>query len=209
MSVAAKVGADAVSRYEFRVFAPGLGWLGSAIRRRASLASYREGGEVYLLLAGRQEINLKIRGQALELKRLVHREADLQQWQPAFRLDLPAMAAELDAVWSDLAVDAACPRAGGRCTAADLVQRFADRDAAHGIARLFKQRWSFRLAGCAVELVEVTANGARLTGAAIESADPAAVQRLRRELGLSDWENVSYVLALSRLLGWVPPHDAG
>ena len=75
--------------------------------------------------------------------------------------------------------------------------------------RVFKQRLSYRCDDCAVELVEVVANGARLSGAAVESTDPGAVLRLCADLGLHGQENVSYVLALSRLLGWIPPPDSG
>jgi hypothetical protein len=196
-------------RYELRLFAPDLRALEAEIRRHAPLARYREGLELYLLVAGRPDCNLKIRDGALEMKRLHHRERGLEQWRPAFRHELPAAADLLSAELGGLFALAEPLFAGGEADAAEVARRLGAPDVGVAPVSLFKRRWGFVIDDCLVEVVEALINGARLMSAALESADPRAVLALRERLQIAPQENVSYVLAVERVLGRAPlPHDA-
>lgn len=194
-------------RYELRLFAPDLRALEAEIRRHAPLARYREGLEVYLLLADRPDCNLKIRDGALEMKQLHHRERGLEQWRPAFRHELPAAADLLSAELGGLFALAEPLFGAGEADAAEVVRRLSAPDAGAAPASLFKRRWGFAIDDCLVEVVELLINGARVMSVALESADAGAVLALRDRLGIAPQENVSYVLAIARVLGRAPLPD--
>jgi hypothetical protein len=85
----------------------------------------------------------------------------------------------------------------------DLAARIAGisgRAAVHVV----KGRRRLQLTDVRAELVEITANGAALESIAIESEDASALHEVAGQVGLADAENVSYALALHRLLGWEP-----
>jgi exopolyphosphatase / guanosine-5'-triphosphate,3'-diphosphate pyrophosphatase len=200
---------DTPPRYEFRVFAPDLSWMEARIRTLAPLGRYRESLETYLLVPGRNEVNLKIRDGALELKRLIERRRGLEQWRPEFRLDLPADGPALAEHLKALVNLGQRLDEGGPRDAEDLFALLAEAQPGVATASLFKKRFGFVLDDCLAEVVEVLINGARLMSVALESEEPRAVLALRVKLGMEGWDNVSYVLAAERVLGRAPlPEDA-
>ena len=191
-------------RYEFRTFGPDLGTVGARLREMAPLGRYRESRELYLLLPGRLDLNLKVRDDALELKRRVELDDDLELWRPAFRLAFPIPATTLREHLADLLPESATLPDTGSCDARRLLALLTAPRTGVARASLFKQRFGFDIAGCLAEVVEVLVNGARLMSAAVEAEDPARVRAQRDRLGLAGTENVGYVLALERVLGRLP-----
>lgn len=55
------------ARYEFRAFAHDFGIAEEAIRRHAPVDRYRESLEVYLMSAGNEETNTKVRGGLMDI----------------------------------------------------------------------------------------------------------------------------------------------
>jgi hypothetical protein len=200
---------DTPPRYEFRVFAPDLSLMEARIRTLAPLGRYRESLETYLLVPGRNEVNLKLRDGALELKQLIERRWGLEQWRPGFRLDLPADGRALAGHLKDLVNLGQGLDEGGPQDAEGFVALLAEAQPGVATASLFKKRFGFVLDDCLAEVVEVLINGARLTSVALESERPRAVLALREKLGMDGWDNLSYVLAAERVLGRAPlPEDA-
>jgi len=191
-------------RYEFRVFAPDLGSIEAHIRGQASLSRYRESLETYLLIPGRPDLNLKIREGALELKRLLQREGALEQWHPEFRQVFPVSVEQLTEQLEGHLNLAEPPTVNGDWDAGRFVHWVADPYIGVGVASLFKQRFGFELYDCLVEIDRLLVNGAGLASVALESTDAEAVLALRERLGMSEQDNVSYVLALERVLGRSP-----
>jgi exopolyphosphatase/guanosine-5'-triphosphate,3'-diphosphate pyrophosphatase len=71
-----------------------------------------------------------------------------------------------------------------------------------------KHRRRFTIDGCAAELTDVRVEGASSRTFAIESEDPGAVVRVRRDLGLDGHPNVSYPRALAVYAGLAGPRGA-
>jgi hypothetical protein len=71
-------------------------------------------------------------------------------------------------------------------------------------ASVYKRRFRFTLAARRAEYDQLLVNGAAVESVAIESVEPQAVLKLQATLQLDDFENQSYPLALSRMLGITP-----
>jgi exopolyphosphatase/guanosine-5'-triphosphate,3'-diphosphate pyrophosphatase len=71
-------------------------------------------------------------------------------------------------------------------------------------ARVLKRRFGYMINGCISEIAELLINGAAIKTMAVESADIAAVLKAKEMLGLQEYENVNYVMAIKQILGMQP-----
>ena len=67
--------------------------------------------------------------------------------------------------------------------------------------KVFKRRFGFTVNECMTEIADLLVNGAAIRTVAVESADAEAVLRTRDALGLTDYDNVNYLLAIKRIIG--------
>ena len=200
---------ETVARYEFRAFAHDFGIVEDSIRRRAQLARYRESVEVYIMSAGNDENNTKVRGGLMDIKVLVNRDRGLEQWNPRMKGEFPLsrqvigdeVFPALGVVLPDLKRDAY------------TFERYLDEiigphpDLA--AVSVYKQRSGFDIDGCITELANVYINGALMKTACLESTDPGLVLETRTRLHLDDHENVNYLVAIKRVIGMASlPEDA-
>ena len=72
------------------------------------------------------------------------------------------------------------------------------------VAKVFKRRFGYTINGCISEVAELLINGAAIKTIAVESLDVGAVLQAIEILGLQEYENVSYLLAIKRILGMAP-----
>ncbi|MCW8964431.1 MAG: hypothetical protein OQL16_11600, partial [Gammaproteobacteria bacterium] len=80
---------ETTARYEFRVFANDFGIAEGAMRRDARMVRYRESLEAYIVSAANDENNTKVRDALMDIKVLVNRERDLEQWNPRMKGEFP------------------------------------------------------------------------------------------------------------------------
>jgi hypothetical protein len=88
-----------------------------------------------------------------------------------------------------------------------LAQFLQDTTQSHpalSIARVFKRRFGYTIDGCISEIAELTINGAAIKTIAVESLDVQTVLQAREMLGLQEYANVSYLLAIKRIIGMAP-----
>lgn len=199
---------EVVARYEYRIFAAGLGLVEERLRALADCEAIQESREVYLLWPGALDRNVKLRGGGIELKLRIGQEDGLERWRPAGRWEFPLAAAVLhERLLAGLDEKGCLPRIGAALSRNDLLGSVvpACRDLVR--ANLFKRRFRFTLSGCATEIDDVRVNGAALASLAIEAEDPQAVLAARARLGLEGRENVAYPLAVARVLGLAPLPD--
>lgn len=192
------------ARFEFRCWARHFGPVGLCLDQVRSSEGIRESDEIYIVsMAG--DINVKVRDDALDVKKLTQTQDDLEQWRPlsstAFPLSVATLACEILP-----ALGTAAPE--GLSGKAHSVDRFL-RDVVFPNSRLnaaavSKRRVAFTLTECMAEIVEVRINGAELHTLALESTDPAAVTAARRRLHMEAMENLSYPAAIRRVVGMEP-----
>ena len=198
---------ETVARYELRAFANDFGIVEEAIRSCARLAHYRESLEVYIVSAGNDENNTKVRGGLMDIKVLVDRYQGLEQWNPRMKGEFPLPRHAIR--------DAAFPAFG--VAVPDLkrneysLKQYLDEVIGPHLdlaaVSVYKQRSGFDIDGCTVELANVTINGASMRTACLESTDPELVLETRTRLHFDGYENVNYLLAIKRVIGMAPLPD--
>jgi len=69
------------------------------------------------------------------------------------------------------------------------------------VVQVHKRRQRYTISGCSAEMTDVVADGKPIRTVAIEHEDPARVLAAVHEMGLDQFENISYPRGLKRLLG--------
>ena len=155
--------------------------------------------EAYLLPLGLGGRDIKIRGQALEIKDLVAQRADMQLWRNAARLPFPIPSA---AVERELILRLALgqPLSRERYTAEQILGELVGPRHNVAVVTLRKRRRLFESAGCRAEVAEVEVGGRRTLTACAEHEDPDRLRQAAAELGLDRHPNLDYPTALARLV---------
>jgi hypothetical protein len=195
---------DTGARYELRAFAQGFGLVEETLRRDAGAIRYRESLEVYILSAGNDGNNTKVRDGRMDIKDLVNRDRGLERWSPRMKGEFPlARGVILEQVLPALAVDAPQLRRDAypfEDYLRDIIIPHPDLAA----VSVFKQRLGFDIEGGVAELAKVYINGAFLRTVCLESTDPDRVLATAARIHLDNYENVSYPLAIKRVVGMAP-----
>lgn len=195
---------EIIPRYEFRVFAQNFGLVEEKIRKLSELEKFRESSEIYILSAGNNENNTKIRFNKMDIKVYVKEEKGLQQWKPRMKGEFPMKVGVIrDEVFSAFGV--AVPEFNrSEYTLEQYLEDIIKPHPELAVARVFKRRFGYRINGCITEIAELLINGAAIKTVAIESVDIEAVLKAKEMLGLQEYENVNYLLAIKRILGMEP-----
>jgi hypothetical protein len=191
-------------RYEFRAFAQQFGLVEEKMRKLSKLKKFRESSEIYILSAKNNKNNVKIRYDALDIKVFVKEDRGLQQWRPKFKEEFPIKRKTIrDEVMAALGV---AVEAFNRSeyTLQQLLEQIIEPHPELVLARVFKRRFSYTINGCISEVAELLINGAAIKTIAVESLDVGAVLKAKELLGLQEYENVSYLVAIKRILGMAP-----
>jgi hypothetical protein len=193
-----------IPRFEFRAFAQNFGMVEEKIRTLAEFEKFRESSEIYILSAANNHNNTKIRNNMMDIKRLVKEEKGLQQWEPKMKAEFPIMVNIIcDEVFP--AFDAAVPEFHRpEYTLAQYLEDIIKPHPELALAYVFKRRYGYSIKGCHAEIADLLINGAAIKTLAVESVDVEAVLTVKATLGLQEYENVNYVLAIKRIIGMEP-----
>jgi hypothetical protein len=187
----------APERFEYRIW-------GTAFAELPAPDAVAESVEVYLL-PRRDGSNVKIRGGALEIKRLIGMQDGLQRWLPAWRGELPLPGSALErAVCPALGV-APPPLARRRYDVATLLAEVVPALAGVRAVHLRKRRRQFNVAGARAERTRVVVGEITLESAAVEAERFEDAARATEQLMLRRAPNLDYVAALRRLLAGPRP----
>jgi hypothetical protein len=190
-----------IPRYEFRAFGQNFGLAEEKMRKLSKLDKFRESSEIYILSPGNNENNVKIRYHTLDIKVWVKEEKGLQQWTPRMQAEFPM---KMEVLRDDVfpALGTAVPEFNrAEYTLEQFVEDLMSPHPELVFARVFKRRFGYTINGCISEIAELLVNGAAIKTVALESADIAAVLKAKEMIGLQEYENVNYVLAIKRILG--------
>ena len=188
-------------RFEFRTWAKNFGMVEEKMRRLSACEGIRESTETYIVSAGNDENNTKIRDGLMDIKVFVTEREGLEQWNPRMKGKFPMSAAELE---SDV-----FPAFGVEMPAlareSYSLEQYLDEvilpHAQLSAVRVFKRRFAFTINGCIAEHAEIEINGAGLQTTSVESVDVPAILEARKMLGLDEYENVNYLRAIKRVIG--------
>jgi exopolyphosphatase/guanosine-5'-triphosphate,3'-diphosphate pyrophosphatase len=187
-----------VPRWEWRCFGESLGDVGPI----GSLVpeQVQESDEVYLLSeAGTDAV--KIRGELMDVKHLVHVNGDgLEQWLPVMKVASPLPAADVAAVLDALRVEAPDRPLRAAYTFRELLDEVVSPDPRLLAVSVHKLRHRYTIGGCMAELTDVRTGQGSTRTIAIESEDPARVIATVRALGFAPQPNVSFARGLKALV---------
>jgi len=92
-------------RFEFRTFAQNFGMVVEKMRKLSPVEKIRESQEVYIMSAGNNENNTKVRDKLMDIKVFVTEKEGLEQWNPLMKGEFP-MSTEMikNDVWPALGI---------------------------------------------------------------------------------------------------------
>ncbi len=191
-------------RFEFRAFGQDFGIVEEAMRGLSPVAKYRESLEVYIMSAGNDDNNTKIRADLMDIKVLVKRDRGLEQWSPRMKGEFP-MARETLQGEVFPAFGVSVPEfSRDSYTLGQYLREIIHPHPDLAAVSVFKRRYAFDVQGCIAELADVCVNGATIRTACLESTDADAILKAQEAVHLDGYENVNYLLAIKRVIGMAP-----
>ena len=193
--------AEIKPRFEFRTFAQNFGIVENKMRKLSPVEMIRESSEIYIMSAGNNENNTKVRDDKMDIKVFVTEEKGLQQWNPRMKGQFPMETAMIrDDVFPAFGVTV--PDFKRDVYTLDqylneIIKPHPDLQA----VSVFKRRFAFTINGCIAELGTVLINGALIRTANLESTDVDAIVEAMKMVSLEEYENINYLMAIKRVIG--------
>ena len=196
-----------IPRYEFRTFAQNFGMIETKMRTLSKCEMIRESSEVYIVSATNNENNTKIRDRKMDIKEFVETKQGLERWNPRMKGEFPMKIQMIQ----DEVIPAFGVEEPNFSRNEYTLQQYLDEiilphprlSAVH----VFKRRFAFTVNGCITEIAHLLINGAAIQTVAVELEDVDAILKAMELLGLTEYENVNYLLAIKRVIGMEPLPD--
>lgn len=189
-------------RFEFRAFAQNFGMVIDKMRKLSPCEIIRESSEIYIMAAANNENNTKIRDNKMDIKVFVTEKDGLQQWNPRMKGEFP-MKAEMikNDVFSAFGVS--LPEfKRDEYTLQQYLDEIIKPHPELSAVKVFKRRFAFTVNNTIVESAEILINNAAIQTVAVESTEIDDILKAKEMLGLTEYENVNYLLAIKRIIGW-------
>lgn len=191
-------------RFEFRAFAQNFGVVIEKMRKLSPVEKIRESSEIYIMSAGNNENNTKVRDKLMDIKVFVTEKEGLEQWNPRMKGEFPMKTSMIkDEVFTAFGVK--LPEfARDEYTMMQFIDEVIRPHNDLAPVNIFKRRFAFTINDCIAESAEILINGAYIQSVNVESVDIDAILKAKDMLSLNDYENVNYLLAIKRVIGMEP-----
>lgn len=201
-----KIGEISKPRFEFRTFGQDFD---EAAYRMARLSVpvpekvwERESAEIYIVSRANDINNTKIRDGKMDIKTFVTEVDGLEQWNPLMKGEFPIPVATL----SDEVFPAFQVKAPKFTQDTYSLDEFLDMVRAHPelqAVKVHKRRYGFMVNETICEVANVLINGAEVVSINSESTEIADIQKTMEDVGLVGLENINYLQAIKRVIGWI------
>ena len=195
---------EIIPRFEFRTFAQDFGIVERKMRALSPVEKIRESTEIYIVSSENNKNNAKIRDDLIDIKVFIQEKEGLEQWAPRIKGAFPMRADMIrDGIFPAFGVDP--PEF--KHNIYTLNQYLKEIISPHPkllAVQVFKRRFAFTIYGCIAELGEVYINGAKIRTANIESVDIHAILKAKQMVGMQEYENINYLMAIKRVIGMEP-----
>jgi hypothetical protein len=163
-------------------------------------ARERSSEEIYLASIPNDINNVKIRDGSIDIKRLLKKQANLEQWEPVFKSGFPvAKEILINEVYPALMIDVADIQKS-IFSLEEFMELSGNQNGLYS-ARVIKKRFGYMIDGTICEYCNVVIEGVPLDTVAIESVDPVDILKTITKTGLEDIININYLEAVKRVLG--------
>jgi len=189
-----------IPRWEWRTFGEDFGDAEVNIKKYECTREV-ESSEVYILSKKSSE-NIKVRDTLMDIKVLREVNGDtLEQWFPIMKATFPIGKDEMVEVFKAAGVEVDLADAED-IDFNDFIAKYIDSNPDLKSVGVFKKRYGYMIDGATVELADLTIDGKTIRTTAVEDADPELVINLVKKLGLIGFENISYIKAMRRMVGF-------
>ena len=201
-----KIGEISKPRFEFRTFGQNFDKSAKLMARLSNPVPKkvweRESDEIYILSKTNDINNTKIRDGKMDIKTYVQTIDGLEQWNPlmkgefpiskdilvndvfpAFQVDMPALTKDTYTLEEFIVMIDAHPDLQG--------------------VKVHKQRFGYMVNDTICEVGNVLINGAKVVTINSESTELDDIKKTIEDCELEDCENINYLQAIKRVIGWI------
>ena len=201
-----KVGEISKPRFEFRSF--GQDFNNQAARMaRLSIPIpeklwVRHSPEIYIMSRINDINNTKIRDGKMDIKTYVQTVDGLEQWNPLTKTEYPV---SMDFLKSDIfpAFQVDIPSFNKSEYTMDEFLEMVKSQSELQAVRVVKERFGYMVNNTICEVGNVIINGAKVMSINSESTELDDIKKTMSDVGLDGVENINYLQAIKRVLGWI------
>ena len=201
-----KIGEISKPRFEFRSF--GQSFEDSAKRMARFSVPIpekvweRESEEIYILSKTNDINNTKIRDGKMDIKTFVQTVDGLEQWNPLMKGEFPiSKKVLLDEVFPAFKVK--MPVLNKEVYTFDEFMAIIDSHPDLQGVRVYKQRFGYMVNNTLCEVGNVLINGAKVVTINSESTELNDIKKTIADCNLKGVENINYLQAIKRVIGWI------
>jgi hypothetical protein len=201
-----EIGAISKPRFEFRTFGQDF-TDASYIMSRLSLPVpkkvwERKSSEIYILSKTNDINNTKIRDGKMDIKTFVQTVDGLEQWNPLMKAEFPIPKATLENdVFPAFQVD--MPALTQDVYTYEEFMAIIDAHADLQGIKVDKHRFGYMVNDTICEVGNVLINGAKVVTINSESTELEDILKTMKDVGISEYENLNYLQAIKRVIGWI------
>jgi len=201
-----KIGAISKPRFEFRSFGQDFD-LAFYLMSRYSVPVpekvwERESDEIYILSKTNDVNNTKIRDGKMDIKTFVTAVDGLEQWNPLMKGEFPISAQVLkDEVYPAFMVE--IPEFEQEEYTLEEFLAMIDSNPDLQAVRVHKERYGYMVNDTICEYADVLINGAHVVSINSESTEIEDIKTTIKDLKIEDVENINYLQAIKRVIGWI------
>lgn len=161
----------------------------------------RESDEIYIVSKTNDVNNTKIRDGKMDIKTLVAEVDGLEQWNPLMKGEFPISAEVLaKEVFTAFMVEA--PEFNKEVYTFDEFMEMIDNHNDLQAVRVHKERYGFMVNDTICEVADVLINGAHVVSVNSESTEIDDIKKTINDFELKEVENINYLQAIKRVIGW-------
>jgi len=201
-----KVGEISKPRFEFRSFGQDFNnQAGRMARLSVPIPEklwVRHSPETYIMSRANDINNTKIREGKMDIKTYVQTVDGLEQWNPLTKTEFPV---SMDFLKRDIfpAFQVDIPSFNKSEYTMDEFLEMVKSQSELQAVRVVKERFGYMVNNTICEVGNVIINGAKVMSINSESTELDDIKKTMSDIGLDGVENINYLQAIKRVLGWI------
>jgi hypothetical protein len=201
-----KIGEISKPRFEFRTFGQNFEEAAKLMARLSMPIPRkvweRSSDEIYILSKTNDINNTKIRDGKMDIKTYVQTVDGLEQWNPLMKGEFPIAKEVLENdVFPAFQVEMPV-LTKNTYTIDEFLAMIEDHNDLQGV-KVHKHRFGYMVNDTICEVAEVLINGAKVCTINSESTEIEDIKKTLDDVQLSGIENINYLQAIKRVIGWI------
>ena len=201
-----KIGEISKPRFEFRTFGQNFDKEHYLMARQSNPVPKkvweRQSDEIYILSKTNDVNNTKIRDGKMDIKTYVQTVDGLEQWNPLMKGEFPiAKEVLVNEVFPAFKVE--MPELSKDKYTYDEFMEIVNNHSDLQAVRVHKHRFGYMVNDTICEFGEILINGAKISTINSESTEVEDIKKTLADTELEGNENINYLQAIKRVIGWI------